>query len=467
MMRNPRITGYNQKIYTVQLDDGSMIKCTDNHRFLMGNRTKRATIDLKSGDNILITPKWQITWAEIMGGREKKQNAKYWILNDGRKNILEHTFQKRSNPSLVEELYSQERALELIPGELCNNHKIISVRFNGYSTVYNGTVDDYHNYGIILNEKQTKIGLPKLEMLFTANCGEQTLESFELCCLVETFPSRHATYEEYQETLKYAYLYAKSVTLLRTHWKFTNAVMMKNRRIGISQTGITEAFLKHGRYKMLEWCDKGYNYLKQLDEAYSKWLGIPTSIKLTTVKPSGTLSLLPGVSHGIHFPHAEYYIRRVRVSENADILNVVKAAGYNIVKDLYSDNTYVVEFPIHNLNIDRAKKEVSMWEQAENAALYQKYWSDNQVSITITFQRKEAKEIKYLLECFEDKLKCLSFLPIEEHGYKQAPYEEITKEKFDEMSISLSPLNFDKVKDREIGSLFCETDKCEIHIKRE
>jgi adenosylcobalamin-dependent ribonucleoside-triphosphate reductase len=298
-------------------------------------------------------------------------------------------------------------------------------------------------------------------------CGEQTLESFELCCLVETFPSRHKTYEEYQETLKYAYLYAKSVTLLRTHWKFTNAVMMKNRRIGISQTGITEAFLKHGRYKILEWCDKGYNYLKKLDEEYSKWLGIPQSIKLTTIKPSGTLSLLPGVSHGIHFPHSEYYIRRVRVSENADILDVVKAAGYNIVKDLYSDNTYVVEFPVHNLNIDRAKKEVSMWEQAENAALYQKYWSDNQVSITITFQREEAKEIKYLLECFEDKLKCLSFLPIEEHGYKQAPYEEITKEKFEELSKNLSPLNFDNVKDREIGSLFCETDKCEIHIKRE
>ncbi|NVM56463.1 MAG: fused protease/ribonucleoside-triphosphate reductase, partial [Candidatus Helarchaeota archaeon] len=85
-------------------------------------------------------------------------------------------------------------------------------------------------------------------------CGEQTLESFELCCLVETFPSRHVSYEEFQDTLKYAYLYAKSVTLVNTHWKETNAVMLKNRRMGISQTGIIEAFVKHGRRAMLEWC---------------------------------------------------------------------------------------------------------------------------------------------------------------------------------------------------------------------
>jgi hypothetical protein len=74
---------------------------------------------------------------------------------------------------------------------LCSNHKIVSIVFIGNEDVYNGTVDDYHNFGIILNEKKTKTGRSKIEIAFTANCGEQTLESFELCCLVETFPSRH------------------------------------------------------------------------------------------------------------------------------------------------------------------------------------------------------------------------------------------------------------------------------------
>ncbi|NHJ21001.1 MAG: hypothetical protein EAX91_08670 [Candidatus Lokiarchaeota archaeon] len=296
-------------------------------------------------------------------------------------------------------------------------------------------------------------------------CGEQTLESFELCCLVETFPSHHDSYEEFRETLKFAYLYAKSVTLVNTHWQETNAVMLKNRRMGISQTGIIEAFVKHGRRTMLEWCNKGYSYLQSLDEQYSGWLCIPRSIKITTVKPSGTVSLLPGVPPGIHYPHSEYYIRRIRISKNSDLIKPIKKAGYFVEDDLYSPNTVVVEFPVHEKYFDRSKNEVSIWEQAENAADYQKYWSDNQVSITITFKPEEANQIRHVLECFEDKLKSASFLPIKEHGYKQAPYEEITKEKYEEMIAQIKPLSLDETKDRAIGEKFCDSDRCEVNLK--
>jgi len=295
-------------------------------------------------------------------------------------------------------------------------------------------------------------------------CGEQTLESFELCCLVETFPSRHESYEEFKETIKFAYLYAKSVTLVNTHWKETNAVMLKNRRMGISQTGIIEAFVKHGRTKILDWCNKGYKYLREVDEQYSNWLCIPKSIKITTVKPSGTISLLPGVPPGIHYPHSEYYIRRIRISKNSDLIDIVRDAGYTIEEDLYSKNAYSVEFPVHERYFDRSKNDVSIWEQAENAAAYQRYWSDNQVSITITFKEEEAKEIKNVLNCYEDKLKSASFLPIKEHGYKQAPYEEITKEQYEEMISKIRPMNLDGTKDRVIGEKYCDSDKCEIRF---
>ncbi|MHA1670493.1 MAG: fused protease/ribonucleoside-triphosphate reductase [Promethearchaeota archaeon] len=293
-------------------------------------------------------------------------------------------------------------------------------------------------------------------------CGEQTLESFELCCLVETFPSRHESYEEFQDTLKYAYLYAKSVTLVNTHWKETNAVMLKNRRMGISQTGIIEAFIKHGRRTILEWCDKAYDFIKELDEDYSNWLCIPHSIKLTTVKPSGSVSLLPGVTPGIHYPHSEYYIRRIRLSKNSDLIEPIKKAGYVVEKDAYSPNTVVAEFPVHEKYFDRSKNDVSIWEQAQNAADYQKFWSDNQVSITITFQQDEANQINHILECFEDKLKSVSFLPIKEHGYKQAPYEEITKERFEELISKIQPLYLGQSRDRAIGERYCDSDKCEI-----
>ncbi|MBN1801678.1 MAG: fused protease/ribonucleoside-triphosphate reductase [Candidatus Lokiarchaeota archaeon] len=295
-------------------------------------------------------------------------------------------------------------------------------------------------------------------------CGEQSLESFELCCLAETFPSHHESFEEFRETLKFAYLYAKSVTLVNTHWKETNAVMLKNRRMGISQTGIIEAFVKHGRATVLDWCDKGYQYLQNVDEQYSDWLCIPKSIKKTTVKPSGTVSLLPGVTPGIHYPHSEYYIRRIRISKNSDLIDIVKEAGYHVEDDLYSKNSFVVEFPIHEQYFDRSKNDVSIWEQAENAAAYQKYWSDNQVSITITFQSHEANQIKHVLECYEDKLKSVSFLPISDHGYKQAPYEEISKETYEEMIRNIKPLNLTDTKDRVLGEKYCDSDKCEIRF---
>ena len=238
-------------------------------------------------------------------------------------------FTKKINiqPIVIKKLntlaYQKAMATSIQDHGVVYNHKIVSIKEIGKSIVYNGTVDEYHNFGIILNEKKTSSGKIKLDMVFTANCGEQSLESFELCCLVETFPSRHDSYEEFEETLKYAYLYAKSVTLVNTHWNESNAVMGKNRRIGTSQTGIIDAFAKHGRRSVLEWSDKGYNFLRELDEKYSDFFCVPQSIKITTVKPSGTVSLLAGVSPGIHYPHAEYYIRRIRISNKSSLVDLL------------------------------------------------------------------------------------------------------------------------------------------------
>jgi ribonucleoside-triphosphate reductase (thioredoxin) len=293
-------------------------------------------------------------------------------------------------------------------------------------------------------------------------CGEQTLESYELCCLVETFPSNHDTFEEYKETLELAYLYAKSVTLVNTHWAETNAVMMKNRRMGISQTGIINAFNKFGQQTMVEWCDKGYAHIKEFDEKYSDWLCIPRSKKLTTVKPSGTISLLAGVCPGIHYPHSEYYIRRIRFDRNSEYVKILSDAGYFVEDDTYSKTSVVVEFPIKEEYFSVSKNDVSIWEQLENASLYQTYWSDNQVSITINFKKEEVPAIKRALKYYDSKLKAVSFLPTEDHGYKQAPYEEITKEKYEEMSAKLKPYSLESSISAGAGELFCTTDACEI-----
>jgi len=298
-------------------------------------------------------------------------------------------------------------------------------------------------------------------------CGEQSLESFKLCCLVETFPSRHDTYKEYEESLEFAYLYAKTVTMVNTHWDVTNAVMLKNRRIGVSQTGIIDAFAKHGRRKVLNWCEKGYKFLKKMDEKYSNHFCIPKSIKITTVKPSGTVSLLAGVSPGIHYPHSEYYIRRVRISKDSTLVDLLHKANYPIEDDKYSDNSIVCEFPIHRKNFLRGKKDASIWEQIGNAIDYQKYWSDNQVSITVTFNKEEADQLDYALQFSEDKLKGISFLPLNEHGYEQAPYETITKEEYEKRISEISPITKWTTDEKGEGEVFCDSDSCSTDIPYE
>ncbi len=301
-------------------------------------------------------------------------------------------------------------------------------------------------------------------------CLEQTLEDREMCCLVETFPSRHDSYEDYEKTLKYAYLYAKSVTLISTHDLRTNAVMMRNRRIGCSMSGITEAMAKHGRRDFFNWCDQGYNYLEALDDIYSEWLCIPRSIKKTSVKPSGTVSLLPGVTPGIHYPHAEYYIRRVRFQAGHPIVAALKLCGYTVEKDVYSPNTVVVGFPVKTDGYERSKDDVSMWEQLENAAQMQQYWADNQVSVTVTFKPEEAKHIKYALELYETRLKGVSFLPVEDHGYEQAPYETITAEHYRDMTLGLGSANLPAMLQaaleiHDIDEKYCDGGVCTVSLE--
>lgn len=296
----------------------------------------------------------------------------------------------------------------------------------------------------------------------TNPCAEQSLESYEICNLVETFPSRHETFEEYKKTLKYAYLYAKTVTLIPTHNERTNAIMLRNRRIGLSQSGIVESFEKHGRREHFRWCDKGYEYITELDKIYSRWLCIPESIKKTSVKPSGTVSLLPGVTPGIHYPHAEYYYRTIRIDKTSPLIKPLREAGYRIEESVYGDNTWVVYFPVHQKHFSRSKRDVSVWEQVENVAQMQYYWADNQVSATITFKPEEAKDIPYILELYESRLKSISFLPLEEHNYPQAPYQEITKEIYEKAVARLKPLNLEKLYTIEEQDLYCDSEKCEI-----
>jgi adenosylcobalamin-dependent ribonucleoside-triphosphate reductase len=297
-------------------------------------------------------------------------------------------------------------------------------------------------------------------------CLEQTLESYELCCLVETFPNNHDTLEDYLVTLKYAYLYAKSVTLGKTHWPETNRVMLRNRRIGCSMSGIAQFVANKGVGTLQSWMDKGYNHIQKLDKEYSDWMAIPRSIKTTSIKPSGTVSLLAGATPGIHFPESRYYIRRMRIGSESSLVPALKKAGYKIEPAFGSEkSTLVVEIPVDIGEGVRTLDKVSMWEQLSLAALAQKYWADNQVSCTVTFDPEtEGPQIANALDIFQYQLKGISFLPrLEVGAYAQMPYEAIDEKTYEEIKNNLGKLSFGRIRGEEVViERFCDNDVCEL-----
>lgn len=294
-------------------------------------------------------------------------------------------------------------------------------------------------------------------------CAEQILDHMELCNLVETFPANHDTAEEYLETLKYAYLYAKSVTLLPTHCEKTNQVMIRNRRIGCSQSGIQQAIKKFGIQTYLnEFCDKGYSIISYWDQIYSRWLGIPTSIRTTTVKPSGTISLLAGATPGVHCTHSEYYYRTVRVASNSPLIPKLKKANYRIEESVTDKNTLVIYFPVKETNYTKSKYDISLWEQLTLVKELQHSWSDNSVSCTVTFKPEEVKDLKSAIEYFAPYVKTLSFLPLDDHNYPQAPYQTITEQEYNTYLNSLTELDLSDSKEESKGEKYCSNDTCSI-----
>ena len=291
------------------------------------------------------------------------------------------------------------------------------------------------------------------------------MESYELCCLVETFPNNHKNLDDFRRTLKYAYLYAKTVTLGRTHWPLTNRVLLRNRRIGCSMSGIAQFIADRGVHELKSWCEHGYDTIQRYDQKYSDWLAIPRSIKTTCIKPSGTVSLLAGATPGMHYPESRFYIRRVRLPKRSQLIEPLEAAGYEIEDSKYEKDTAVVSIPVDVGAGVRTASSLSLWEQLSLAAFLQRYWADNQVSCTVTFDPEtEKNDIANALQFFQYQLKGVSFLPRANGSYVQMPYEEINGEEYNRRYNALKKLDFSNIcdGDPEMPDKYCESSRCEI-----
>jgi ribonucleoside-diphosphate reductase alpha chain/ribonucleoside-triphosphate reductase len=234
--------------------------------------------------------------------------------------------------------------------------------------------------------------------------------------------------------------------------------------MGIGVTGYLQA-----TDEQRSWLSECYNYIRAYDAEYSKAKGFNPSIKLTTVKPSGTLSLLAGVTSGAHPAYSQYYIRRIRMSSDSPIVKVCRKNGYPVEFQRNFDgtedhSTIIVSFPCKFPKHTLLANDMSAIDQLEVIKRLQTEWSDNAVSVTIYYRKHELDEIKQWLSENYVNVKSVSFLLHNEHGFDQAPLEEITEAKYLELSASVTTISsFDEtinLSDMDIAD--CEGGACPV-----
>ncbi|WP_345985181.1 fused protease/ribonucleoside-triphosphate reductase [Sulfurimonas sp. HSL-1656] len=314
-------------------------------------------------------------------------------------------------------------------------------------------------------QKYARYGRDAHDNAWLANpCSEIPLESFELCNLAEVFPSRCEDENDFYKVLEYATFYASTVALLPTHRPETNTIVVRNRRIGISLSGVADMLDALGATELTRRLRKGYKVVRAVNQQLAADAGVPASIRVTTIKPSGTISQLAGVSSGMHFPTFQYALRRMRVGNDSAVCRVLKAAGVPHEADVYSDNTTVFAFPIDQGKTRKAT-EVSAWEQFAFLAMLQREWSDNMVSCTVYFDPEtEGHQVEHMLAQFAPVIKSVSMLPHSETGaYKQMPYEGISRETYEEKLAAMPQIDWNLFADSDgIESRFCSNDTCEL-----
>lgn len=335
---------------------------------------------------------------------------------------------------------------------ICNDFSLLPDEFwEGYK----GNGEPYGLINLKLAQATGRIGetqYPDVDVLGFNPCAEQSLADKETCCLAEIFLPNIESIEEFQTVIKLIYRINKHSLRLPCHQEETQTIVHQNMRMGIGVTGVCQA-----TEEQLAWLPISYPVLRAYDRDYSMIHGFNPSIKLTTVKPSGTLSLLAGVTPGCHPGYSTFFIRRVRIAVNSSLVEVCRDKGYPIEFQKNFDgtedkSTVVVEFPCRFPDGTKVAKDMTAIDQLELVKWLQTNWSDNSVSCTIYYKKEELDTIKaWLLENYNTNVKTCSFLLHSDHGFVQAPYEEIDEAKYNLLYSQVTPIRNVEVKESDVN----------------
>jgi adenosylcobalamin-dependent ribonucleoside-triphosphate reductase len=331
---------------------------------------------------------------------------------------------------------------------------------------YEGKGEPYGLINLKLSRKIGRLGetqYPDPKVQGYNPCAEQSLADGETCCLAEVFLPNISSKEELLDVCTLLYRINKHSLALQCHQKVTEAIVHENMRMGIGITGVLQC-----TEEQKSWLSETYGKIREYDNEYSAENGFNKSIKLTTVKPSGTLSLLPGVTPGCHPAYARFMIRRIRISSNHSLVQVCKDHGYHVEYQQNFDgtedrSTVVVSFPFRHPDHAVLAKDMTAISQLETVKWLQEVWSDNSVSCTVYYRPEELPEIKkYLKKNYKTNHKSLSFLLHSEHGFKQAPLEEITEEQYNELVANTRTITAIDEANIGLDDAECSTGACPI-----
>ena len=324
-------------------------------------------------------------------------------------------------------------------------------------------------YGLINLEASRRMGrtgemqYPDPDVMGYNPCAEQSLAPFETCCLAEIYLPNIESEKELKKVAVYLYRINKHSLSIKCAVKETEDIVHRHMRMGIGVTGYLQA-----TEEQRSWLESCYIYLREYDRIYSRDAGFPTSIKLTTVKPSGTLSLLAGVTPGAHPGYSEHYIRRIRMSANSELVSVCRKNGFRIEYVRNFDgtedhSTVVVEFPCKFPKGTMFAADMSAVDQLEVIKRLQAEWSDNSVSVTVYYRKEELDAIKAWLRDNYVNVKSVSFLLHNDHGFDQAPLEEIDKKTYNKLKKQCTPItSLHEIKMEDIEIDDCASGACPV-----
>jgi ribonucleoside-diphosphate reductase alpha chain len=306
----------------------------------------------------------------------------------------------------------------------------------------------------------------------TNPCGEIILRSKGLCNLSEIVIRESDTLADLKEKVRVATIIGTFQSTL-TNFRYLRSDWRKNqeeeRLLGVSMTGIMDhPVLSKPTDETIKWLTELREHAIKVNKEWSERLGIPQSAAITTVKPSGTVSQLVGCSSGIHPAYSQYYIRTVRM-DNKDPLTVFfKGAGVPNEPDVTKPSDITIfSFPQKGTESGVTRNETNAIEQLKLYSVYQKHWTEHNPSITVYYKDDEFLNIgAWIYNNFSD-VSGVSLLPHSDHVYKQAPYQEITKEEYDSFVASFPTIDWGNLKEEEdtttgTQELSCTAGACEI-----